>query len=85
MSSRQSTDTISASGLSYNAGNASTAGTVVRNIALSKGSEASTSSVLAKRWPNPIEVWSDGAVFDTVTGKFLMPGTDFTVGELQRR
>ena len=85
MSSRQSSDSTSASGLSYNAGNASPAGTLAKDITLSKSQDASSNSVLAKRWPNPIEVWGDGGVFDTVTAKFLMPGTDFTVGELQKR
>ena len=85
MSSRQSTDNTSASGLSYNAGNASPAGTLAKNIALSKSQDASSNSVLARRWPNPLEVWADGSVFDTVTSTYLQPGRDFTIGEVQRR
>ncbi len=83
MSSRQSQDSTSASGVSYAAGSA--AGTPVRNIRESVSSDASSNSVLAKRWPNPIEVWADGSVFDTVTSQYLQPSRDFTIGELQRR
>jgi hypothetical protein len=83
MSSRQSQDNTSASGVSYAAGSA--AGTPVRNIRESVSSDASTNSVLARRWPTPLEVWADNSVFDTVTGLYLQPGKDFLIGELQRR
>jgi hypothetical protein len=85
MSTRQSSDNSSASGVSYAAGTASPAGTLAKNLTLSKSAEASTTSVLAKRWPNPIEVWADGSVYDTLTGLYLQPSKDFTIGELQRR
>jgi len=64
---------------------ASPAGTLTKDIALSKSQDAATNSVLAKRWPNPIEVWADNSVYDAVAGTFLQPGRDFLIGELQRR
>ena len=85
MSSRQSIDNSSASGVSYAAGAASPVGTLAKDIALSKSQDAALNSVLAKRWPNPIEVWADGSVYDTVTGLYLQPSKDYTIGELQRR
>jgi hypothetical protein len=85
MSSRQNNDLSSASGFSYSAGAASQSGTLVRNIAESKSQDASSNSALAKRWPNTLEVWADGSVFDTLAGQYLQPGKDFLIGELQRR
>ena len=85
MSSRQSNDNSSASGVSYAAGTASPAGTLAKDISLSKSQDASTNSVLARRWPNALEVWADNSVYDVVTGTFLQPGRDFLIGELQRR
>jgi hypothetical protein len=80
MSSRQSSDPTSSSGVSY----ASPTGTVVKGIELSQSTDAGTNSWLARHWPNPIQVWADGSVFDTVTGKFLLSGRDFQFTDLQR-
>jgi hypothetical protein len=84
MSSRQNSDQTSASGVSYSAGTAAN-GVAVRNITESRSQDAATNSVLAKRWPNLLEVWADGSVFDTVTSTYLQPGKDFLIAELQRR
>jgi hypothetical protein len=83
MSSRQTNDSSSGSGVSYAAGNAASG--AVKNISESKTADASTNSLVAKSSPHPIEVWADGSVFDTVTGTYLLPGRDFNPGDTQRR
>lgn len=32
-----------------------------------------------------VEIWADGAVFDTVSGAFLFPGRDYDPNDMQRR
>lgn len=89
MSSRQSTDTTSASGVNYTAGAASASTVpVVKNIIQTKNSDFNTNSLLAKNGAfngHAVEVWADGAVWDTVSSSYLFPGRDFNPGDIQRR
>jgi len=85
MASRESTDATSASGKSYPAGSASSGN--IKGIVLSKDYNASTKSKLGSGGAfngHAVEIFADGAVWDTVSSKYLMPGTDFNPGDMQR-
>jgi len=86
MASRESVDSTSTSGKSYPAGTAAaTPVSTVKGISQSKNMLASTVSKAAALATNPIEVFADGAVWDTVAGVYLFPGRDYNPGDLQRK
>lgn len=91
MSTRETAVTTAVSGTNktYPAGGASAPSvTTIFNIALTKDADKSTNSLLAKNGAfngHAVEVWADGAVFDTVSGTYLLPGRDFNPGDIQRK
>lgn len=88
MSTRQSTDTTSNSGVSYPAGSgAATANSTVRGISITKDATATSISKLGVSGAfngHAVEIHADKAVWDTVSNKYLLPGTDFNPGDMQR-
>lgn len=85
MAHRESNDGSSASGVSYPGGGAS-------NAMTSKGVKYSqvfdADRLLLKQGAfngHAVEVFADGAVWDTVSNKYLFPGTDFNPQDLNRR
>lgn len=90
MASRQTTNTASSSGFQYAGGQA---GSAQLDILLTTTPVASTSpsalSALVGTTINgsvvgALEVWSDGAVWDTTNSRFLRPGSDFDISLLHR-
>jgi len=80
-----SPDTTSASGVSYPAGSASSS--TLKSLKLSQDIGRSAFSLLGKSGAfngHAVEVWADGAVWDTVSNKYLYPGTDYNVHDVQR-
>ena len=88
MASRESTDTTSTSGKSYPAGSgASSSAATVKGVVYSKNIHASTKSKLGSSGAfngHAVEVFADGAVWDTTSSKYLYPGVDFNPGDVQR-
>lgn len=86
MSSRiTNPDNTSQSGVSFTAGSASSG--QVKNINLSKDDGRSRSSKLGSAGAfngHAVEIWADGAVWDTVSSKYLLPGTDFNPQDVNR-
>lgn len=88
MLSRQSNDSTSQNGINYQVGSAAPRGTVQKNVTITKQAEATSNSLLGKNGAfngHAVEIWADGAVFDTVLGVHLRPGTDFNPGDVQRK
>lgn len=86
MSSRQSTDITSQSGVSYPSGSASS--NTQKHIAIGKNTEAMLNSKLGKSGAfngHAVEIWADGSVWDTVSGVYLFPGKDYNISDLQRK
>lgn len=83
MSSRKSNDTTSQNGVSFAAGNPSLSN--AKNVNYSQRIDGSLLLNNGAFNGHAVEVWADGAVWDTVSNKFLFPGTDFNPGDLQRR
>lgn len=90
MASRQTANAASSSGFQYASG---TAGAAQIDILLTTVPIASTSpsalSALVGTTINgqvvgPLEVWNDGAVWDTTNSRFLRPGSDYDVTLLYR-
>lgn len=85
MAHRQSNDTTSNTGVSYPGGSASSAGTV-KGVNLSQMIDPSR--LLLKNGGfngNAVEVFADGAVWDTVASAYLFPGKDFNPQDLNRK
>ena len=91
MASRESSVVTAVSGTNktYPAGSAaSTANRTVINISQSKDFSASTNSKLANGGSfngHAVEVYADGAVWDTVNNAYLFPGRDYNPGDVQRK
>ena len=85
MSSRKSNDNTSANGVNFTAGSGAST-TVIKNVNYSQNVD--TTRLLIKNGAfngNPVEVYADNAVWDTVNNKYLFPGTDFNPGDLQKK
>ena len=83
MSNRESQDNTSASGVSYPG--ASSAAMTQKGV---KYSQHVSDNVLQKRGAfngHPVQVFADGAVWDTVSNKYLFPGQDYDPNDVQRR
>jgi len=83
MSSRQSNDSTSGSGVNYAASHS--AAIVQKNI---KYSQQVSDNVLQKNGAfngHVVEVWADGSVWDTVSNVFLFPGRDYNPSDVQKR
>jgi hypothetical protein len=83
MSSRQSNDSTSSSGVSYPGALA----TAVTQKSI-KYSQHLNDSLLVRNGAfngHAVEVWADGAVFDTVSGSYLFPGRDYNPSDIQKR
>jgi hypothetical protein len=85
MSSRKSNDSSSQSGVNYATGGAVSSAVVQKNVSISQPSAGSLISLSGGFNGHAVEVWADGAVWDTVSNVFLFPGRDFNVGDLQRK
>jgi hypothetical protein len=83
MSSRSSNDNTSASGVSYPTGISSA--TSIKNVKYSQHINDSTLVRNGAFNGHAVEVWADGAVFDTVTGSYLFPGRDYNPTDIQKR
>lgn len=84
MAHRESSDTSSNSGVSYPAGSSSSAGTV-KNVKYSQ--VVNPNLLLLKNGAyngHAVEVFGDGAVWDTVSSVYLFPGRDYNPNDLQR-
>ena len=82
MATRQSIDASSQNGISFADGDADDPVVVVKNVFISKRTQPNRIATNGVFSGHVVEVWADGAVFDTVTGKFLFPGRDFNFGDL---
>jgi hypothetical protein len=85
MSSRKSNNGKSSSGVSYAAG--STTG-AADNLNVFYSQEIDPSRLLLKNGGfngNPVEVYADGAVWDTVANAYLFPGRDFNPQDINRK
>lgn len=82
MSTRKSIDGTSQSGVSFSPGNPNAM--TQKDITLSQ-SVASNSQIFKNGAYNghAVEVWADGAVYDTVSGVFLFPGRDYNPNDLR--
>jgi len=83
MSSRKSNDNSSQNGVAFQSGNPVVS--AVKNVNYSQF--ADTGRLLVKNGAfngHAVEVWADGGVWDTISGKFLFPGTDYNVHDVQR-
>ncbi len=81
MAHRESADTSSSSGVSYPAGVAGT----VKNIKYSQFQDPNRKLLRNGAFNgNAIEVFADGAVWDTVNNVYLFPDRDYNVHDLQR-
>lgn len=83
MSSRKSTDTTSQSGVSWSPGNPNAM--TQKDINYSQNIGSSKLQTRGSYSGNAVEVWADGAVYDTVAGVFLFPGRDYDPNDIQRR
>lgn len=86
MSSRKSNDNSSNSGVSYPGGSGNAAAQVVKGVNYSQMSDSNR--LLLKQGGfngNPVEVFADGAVWDTVLNRYLFPGTDYNPQDLNRK
>ena len=85
MSSRiTNPDATSQSGVSFAAGGASSGN--IKNVNISKSDDATRNSRAATAFNgHAVEIWADGAVWDTVSGVYLFPNRDFNFGDLQRK
>lgn len=78
-------DVSSSSGVSYPAGSGSSG--QIKSVNISQDTARSVGSLLAKNGAfngHAVEVWADGAVWDTVSNKYLYPGTDYNPHDVQR-
>lgn len=91
MSTRETTVNTNVSGTNktYPAGGAAAASAnTLFNVGLTKDTDKTTSSLLGKNGAfngHAVEIWADGAVYDTVSGVYLYPGRDFNPGDIQRK
>ena len=91
MASRQTTNTASSSGYQYAAG---TAGSAQIDILLSPNPAVSSAlsalgtaligTTINGSVVGPLEVWSDGVVWDTSNSRILRPGSDYDITLLYR-
>lgn len=58
--------------------------TIPANITISLHNDATQRSRVAALNPHKLEIYADGAVWDTVSNKFLIVGKDFEFGDLGR-
>lgn len=85
MSSRKSNDTTSSSGVSFPGGSSANSQTT-KGVTYSQTSDSDR--LLQKNGAfngHAVEVYADGAVWDTVSGKYLFPGTDFNLQDINRK
>jgi hypothetical protein len=80
MSSRESNDNSSNSGVSYAGGVASSKGTK-----LSQRSDGSLLKASGAFNGHAVEIWADNTVWDTVSNVALFPGRDYNPGDLHRK
>lgn len=83
MASRKSNDTTSQNGVSFAAGNPSLPNS--KNVNYSQHISENSLQKSGAFNGHAVEIWADGAVWDTVSNKFLFPGTDYNPGDLQRK
>ena len=81
MASRKSNDTTSQTGVAFASGNPNAM--TQRNINLSQQVNNKVATSTAYNG-HGIEVWADGAVYDTVSGVFLFPFRDYDPNSLGR-
>ena len=81
MSSRKGTDSTSQNGVSFSPGNPSLSN--VKNVNYSQTVNNKLATAMAYNG-HAVEVWADGAVWDTVSGAFLFPFRDFDPNNLER-
>lgn len=88
MASRESSVLISVSGTfkTYPAGVAATsANNTLKNVSISLD-PVKSAQLSAKTFNgHTVEVYADGAVWDTVSNKYLQPGVDFNPHDSQRK
>jgi len=85
MSSRKSNDSTSNSGVSYPGGTGNTSAQTVKGVSYSQMSDPNR--LLLKNGAfngHAVEVYADGAVYDTVSGVYLYPGKDFNPQDINR-
>jgi len=86
MSNRESSDSSSSSGVSYPAGSTSGAATQ-KGIKLSLDEQKTRISKLGSSGAfngHAVVIHADNAVWDSVSNKYLYPGTDYNPGDVQR-
>lgn len=87
MSSRVTNpDNTSQSGVSYPSGSSSS-GTTQKNIKISLDDQRTRVSKLGVSGAfngHAVEIYADGAVWDTSSGAYLFPGRDYNPSDLQR-
>jgi hypothetical protein len=81
MASRKSNDTTSQNGVSFSPGNPNAMTQKSINLSQQVNNKVATSTAYNG---HAIEVWADGAVFDTVSGTFLFPFRDYDPNNLER-
>lgn len=85
MSHRESNDTSSTSGVSYPAGS-STSATTVKGTKLSQFVDSNRKLQSSGGFNgNPVEVFADGSVWDTVNNVYLFPGRDYNPQDVNKR
>jgi hypothetical protein len=85
MSSRKSNDNSSSSGVSFPGGSSAAASTV-KGVNLSQ--QVDPNRLLLSQGAfngHAVEVYADGAVWDTVSNVYLFPGRDFNPQDINRR
>lgn len=86
MGSRKSNDTSSNSGVSYPGGSGNTSAQTVKGVSYSQSIDPNR--LLQSKGGfngNPVEVYADGSVWDTVLNKYLFPGTDYNPQDMNRK
>ena len=83
MSSRKSNDTSSSSGASFPGGSQSL---TVKGVNYSQMSDSNRLLLTSGAFNgHAVEVYADGAVWDTVSNVYLYPGRDFNPQDINRR
>jgi hypothetical protein len=89
MSSRQSNDTTSGSGVKYSA-TENTSSMPTKNVSYSGGVVQSTAlrglvgTTIRGQVVGPLEHWADGTIWDTTNNRSLSSGSDFDPAILHR-
>jgi hypothetical protein len=86
MSNRETSDTSSQSGVSYPAGTAGASGNV-KNVKISLDDQKTRLSKLGSSGAfngHAVIIHADYSVWDSTSNKYLYPGVDYNVGDLQR-